>query len=131
MEAGSIVTVSGNKMYLNPLLGFGLKENPFKNPDRKFDVELGTPRNRIYSMVYKLPPGYKVEEAPKSAKMIFGENKALVFEYYVEAGPESIKITVRDYIKQPYIPVALYPDLQQFYGTIVSKYAEQIVLTKL
>jgi hypothetical protein len=129
-EATGFSNVSGNKIYLNPSLGFGWKENPFKNPIRKFNIELGVPRTNVYSFVYTIPKGYKVEEAPKGAKMTFGEN-GLIFEYFTDLTPESIKITIRRSIRQPYILVEHYADLQQFYGNIVSKLEEQVVLTKI
>lgn len=129
LQNASFITVSGDKMYITPSLGFGLKENPFKNPQRQFDIQLGTPNSKVYNMVLKLPAGYKVEEAPKSAKMVFGEN-ALVFDYFMETTPETIKITIRQSVKQPYIAVEHYADLQQFYANMVAKLEEQLVLTK-
>jgi hypothetical protein len=129
-EAVGFATVSGNKIYLNPSLGFGWKENPFKNPERKFNIEFGVPRTNVYSFVFAIPKGYKVEEAPKPSKMTFGEN-GLVFEYFTDISPETVKITIRRSIRQPVIPVEHYTDLQQFYGNIVSKLEEQVVFTKL
>jgi hypothetical protein len=130
LETTGFATVSGNKIYLSSALGFGWKENPFKNPVRKFNIELGVPRTAVYNFVFAIPAGYKVEDAPKSAKMTFGEN-GLIFEYFSEVNPESVKITVRRSIRQPYIAVEHYPDLQQFFGNIVSKMEEQVVLTKI
>lgn len=129
-EANQLATVSGNKIYFNPSLGLGLKDNPFKNPDRKFDIELEAPITQVHSITIKIPPGYKVEEAPKSTKMTFGEN-ALQFEYYTEMLPDAVKVNIRRIIKQPYVPVEHYADLQQFYGNIVSKLEEQVVLSKM
>ena len=130
LETTGFATVSGNKIYLSSALGFGWKENPFKNPVRKFNIELGVPQTAVYNFVFAIPAGYKVEDAPKSAKMTFGEN-GLIFEYFSEVNPESVKITVRRSIRQPYIAVEHYPDLQQFFGNIVSKMEEQVVLTKI
>jgi len=130
LEATGFANVSGNKMYLNPSLGFGWKENPFKNPERKFNIELGFPRTTVYSFTFAIPKGYKVEEMPKGSKMTFGEN-GLLFEYFTEATDESVKVTIRRSIRQPFIAVDFYADLQQFYGNIVSKLDEQVVLTKI
>ena len=55
----------------------------------------------------------------------------LTFDYIVDkSNPEQIKITLRQNIKTPFIPVEEFPDLQEFYGMMVAKMAEQIVLTK-
>ncbi|MBL7826042.1 MAG: DUF3857 and transglutaminase domain-containing protein [Saprospiraceae bacterium] len=125
-----MATASGNKIYFVPALGLGLKENPFKNPERKYAIDLGTPFSVAYSLTYHLPPGYKVEEAPKAAKLTFGEN-GMFFDYFTEIGADNIRVNIRRSVKQPNISVENYADLQQFYGTIVSKLQEQVVLTKL
>ncbi len=130
LEATGFANVSGNKIYLNPSLGFGWKENPFKNPERKFNIELGFPRTTVYSFTFAIPKGYKVEELPKGSKMTFGEN-GLLFEYFTEANDETVKVTIRRSIRKPFISVEFYADLQQFYGNIVSKLDEQVVLTKI
>jgi hypothetical protein len=62
--------------------------------------------------------------------MTFGEN-GLLFEYFTDVTPETVKITIRRSIRQPLIAVDQYADLQQFYGNIVSKLEEQVVLTKM
>lgn len=129
-NADGLASVSGNKIYVNPSLGLGLKENPFKNPERKFNIELGVPKSDVQSISLKIPDGYKVEEIPKGAKMTFGEN-ALIFDYMPEVTPEGIRINIRRTIKNPYIGVEQYADLQQFYSNIVAKLEEQVVLTKL
>jgi hypothetical protein len=130
LESSSYATVSGNKIYLNPMLNMGLTETPFKNPDRKFGVDFGPPMASTYVFSFTIPSGYQVEEAPKSMKLVLDE-QALSFDYLVDrSNPELIKITVKRSIKTPFVSVEKFPDLQQFYSTMVAKMAEQIVLTK-
>lgn len=129
LETTAFVTVAGDKIYLHPALGFGIRENPFKNPERKFNIELGTPKSLTLSISFKIPAGYKVEEIPKPAKVTFGEN-ALTFDYMTEVTPEMIKFSIRQNIKKTYIEVAQYADIQQFFGVLVAKMEEQVVLTK-
>ncbi len=130
LDAAPLATASGNKIYLNPMFGLGLKESPFKNPDRKFGIDFGPSLNRTMVFSFKLPAGYTLEEAPKSAKMTFDEN-ALTFDYLVDrSNPEMVKITIKQNIRSPFVPVEKYPDLQQFFASMVAKMAEQIVLTK-
>jgi hypothetical protein len=130
LESASYATVSGNKIYLNPMLNMGLTETPFKNPDRKFGVDFGPPVVSNYVFSFTIPSGYQVEEAPKSMKLVFDE-QALSFDYIVDrSNPDLIKITVKRSIKTPFVSVEKFPDLQQFYSTMVAKMAEQIVLTK-
>lgn len=125
----SNAVASGDKIYLNPTLGFGPRESPFKNPERKFDVDFGTPRSENYSFTFSIPAGYRVEELPKSLKLSFGEN-ALTFDYLCEASAGQLKINLRHAVKKPYIPVDQYDGLRQFFSTLVAKLNEQVVLTK-
>lgn len=130
LETAAFATVSGNKIYLNPMLSFGLKETPFKNPDRKFGVDFGPPVSRTMVFSFKIPPGYTLEEAPKSAKISFEEN-ALGFDYMVDrSNPELVKVTIRQNIRSPFISTEQFADLQQFYAMMVAKMAEQLVLIK-
>jgi len=129
LESTAFVTVSGNKLYLTPTLGLGIRENPFKNPERRFHIDLGSPHDDIYIFEFKIPAGYQVEEMPKPIKVMFGEN-ALIFEYLVESNPERIKIMVRNKVKKAFITADQYPDLRQFFTTMIAKMEEQVVLSK-
>ena len=129
LSTSAFINFSGDKIYLTPALGFGPKENPFKNPERKFNIDLGVVNSQTYNFTFKIPAGYKVEEIPKSLKMAFGEN-ALLFEYFMEVTPEQVKISIRQSIKKPVIAVDQYADLQQFFATLIAKMGEQVVLTK-
>ncbi len=123
-------TANGNKIYLNPLLGFGLTDNPFKNPDRKFGIDFGPNVSEVLSFTYQLPEGYSVEEVPKPTKIAFGENQ-LSFEYAIDTNnPTQLKFSSKQFTKTPFIPVEMFSDLQQYYALMVAKMAEQAVLTK-
>jgi hypothetical protein len=130
LESPEFATISGNKIYLNPLLGLGLHENPFKNPERVFNIDLGIPHDETYSISWHIPLGYKVEALPKSTKLALLEN-AISFEYLVESGPELVKISIRSKMRKPYIIKDEYVHLRQFYSDMVAKMEEQVVLTKL
>lgn len=130
LKTTSFATSSGDKIYLSPTLGLGQRENPFKNPERKANIDMGAPHDESYNLTFAIPPGYKVEEVPKSAKMAFGEN-ALSFDYIVETTPQAVKIIVKNKAKKPYFSVEQYTDLKQFFTIMATKLEEQVVLTKI
>lgn len=130
VETSAFTQPSGDKIYLNPLLGLGLPESPFKNPDRKFGVDFGSPASLNYVFYFKVPSGYHLEETPASVKLSLGEN-ALTFDYILDkSDPLRIKITVKNAIRKPFIPIDDYPELQNFFQAMVAKMAEKIVLSK-
>lgn len=130
LETKSFVTSSGGKIYLQPALGLGDREQPFKAAERKFNIDLGTPSDLNLNFTYSIPAGYKVEEMPKSAKIVFGEN-AMTFEYLTEIKDDKMKLSVRKKVKKTYFEAAEYADMKQFYSAILAKMGEQVVLTKI
>jgi len=129
-ESGAFANVSGNKIYLSPMAGLGLHENPFKNPVRKFNIDLEPQGEIVYNLSFKIPEGYKVEEFPKGVKSYFEEND-LSFEYLTENNAGVLKFNIRFKQKTNTINSGSYTDLQQFFSSIVAKMEEQVVLTKL
>ncbi len=130
MSSSAFCNVSGDKIYLSPMVGLGIHENPFKNPERKFNIEFGPTGEAQYILSFTLPAGYKVEEMPKSTKTTFGEN-AMAYEYLTESNGATIKFTVRFKRKTDTVDVAEYAMLQQFFADMATKLEEQVVLTKI
>lgn len=130
LESTGFATVSGNKIYLTPALNLGQHENPFKNPERKFDIDMGAPHDESFNITFAIPEGYKVEEAPKSAKIAMGEN-ALSFDYIIESTPQTIKVSIRNKTRKAHFGADDYEHLRQYFTTMTAKLEEQIVLTKI
>ncbi len=123
--------VSGDKIYLEPMLNTKIIKYELKEAERKFDLSLGYPLETITSFIYQLPEGYKVESAPKSTKIAFADN-AITFEYLVDATvPNLLKINVRHKLKQTRFFAEEYADLKTFYTAILAKLGEQVVIAKM
>lgn len=123
--------ISGERIYFNPMMYNAQKENPFKNPDRKFPVDFGTLIEENYVGTYTLPAGYVVEEIPKSIRLSLPEDGGK-FTYIISSSPEENKIVITSKIllKKSSYYVEEYEGLRKFYDQIVQKHAEQIVLKK-
>lgn len=130
LNTKSFVNISGAKIYLSPTLNLGINENPFKENTRTLTIEMGVPQEQILNYTYEIPSGYKLESAPKSARLAFGEN-AISFEYLVDtATPNQVKIAVRYKLKKTQFTAEEYTDLRTFYTNIVTKMNEQVVFGK-
>ena len=107
------------------------KENPFKNPDRKFPVDFGTSIEENFVGMFTLPVGYVVEEMPKGIRVNLPEDGGK-FTYIVSSSPEENKIVITSKIllKKSSYYAEEYEGLRKFYDQIVQKHAEQIVLKK-
>jgi hypothetical protein len=117
-------------MYINPLLCFGEKANPFANPERQYTIDYGSPKEEIANLILTLPEGYKVEESPKIGRFQFAEG-AIKYDYLIEPVGNQIKVNTKLSIKKTSFEVEQYKDLRDFYAKIIAKMGEQIVLTKI
>ena len=61
-----------------------MKKNPFTAAERFYPVEMSYTVDDIYSLSMDIPKGYKVDEMPKSARVMLNENEGM-FEYIISA----------------------------------------------
>jgi hypothetical protein len=130
IKTSAFVTKTDSQMYVSPLLFWAEKENIFKNPERKFDIDYGYSRENSYILNLTIPSGYKVESLPKSTKINLDKGN-FTFTYVVESAGNEVKINVKWNIKKTIFAPEEYPSLRTTYETILNKMAEQIVLSKI
>ncbi len=129
------ITAAGNGqqnsvLYLNPMLGQGEKENPFKLEERVYPVDFGAPIEETYIGNFTVPEGYEMEEAPKSVAIALPENGGR-FTYLVQKDGNNIQVMSKISINKPVFYAPEYVYLKEFYSQIVAKHAEHIVLKKV
>jgi hypothetical protein len=130
IKSSSCANKAEDKIYLNPLACVHDMANPFKMEDRLYDIDFGEPRDAIFQITVAMPEGYKIEDMPKTARYLLGDN-ALKFEYLISTKDNSINIMTKLSIKQTIFPPEDYKELKQTYAKIVAKMGEQIVLSKI
>jgi hypothetical protein len=115
--------------YLNPMLGEGYSENPFKSAERAYPVEMPYTTDRIYILSMDIPDGYVVDEMPKPVRVSLNENDGF-FEYVISKDDQQIQLRSRvKLLKANYKPED-YASLRNFFALIVEKESEQIVFKK-
>lgn len=117
-------------IYFNPVFSDEYKENPFSVSTRMFPVEMPYLFDEIYLLNYTVPENYEVDDLPKSAKVAMQDGSAY-FEYLVQKSGETVKLRSRIYIKKATFSADEYEELREFFGYVVKKHAEQIVLKKI
>lgn len=117
-------------IYLNPMFGEAYKENPFKSATRTYPVEMPYAFDETYVLRMDVPPGYVVDELPKSARVNFDEEGKSFFEYIIgnSGGVISFRSRIK-LIRSYYLPDE-YEILREFFNLVVSKQSEQIVFKK-
>jgi hypothetical protein len=116
-------------LYFNPLLADAWRENPFKAAERKYPVEMYYAMDDLYVFNMEIPPGYVVDEIPKSAKVAFNGDQGS-FEYLIAKQGAMIQMRCHLKLNRAYFPAEDYASLRDFFGFIVKKENEQIVLKK-
>jgi len=118
-----------NILYFNPMMSEAFKENPFKSADRKYPVEMSYTTDQTYLLNMEIPQGYMVDEIPKSAKVAFNDDEGL-FEYMIQKSDDGIQLRTRIKLNKTTFTPEDYNGLRDFFGFIVKKENEQIVLKK-
>ncbi len=117
-------------IYMNPMLGEGFKENPFKSAQRFYPVEMPYTMDETYTFQMEVPKGYEVDELPEQVVVKFNEEGDASFEYRVSSSANTILLRSRIVIKRAYFVPEEYEILREFFNLIVKKHNEQIVFKK-
>jgi hypothetical protein len=121
--------LSGDFMYINPMIFKHLFKNPFTQSERKLPVEFAFPIGYQTICSIELPSNYQVEELPKSAKYIFQGGKA-VCQFIAQQSENTIVFRYFFQMEQIVFSETEYPILRDFYGQVVAKNMETMVLKK-
>jgi hypothetical protein len=117
-------------VYFNPMLGKAIKENPFYAAERVYPVEMNYTTDYIYNLSMDIPTGYKIDELPKSARVMLNNSEG-IFEYLVSADASTIQMRCRLNIKKATFTPEDYHTLRDFYAYVVKKESEQMVFKKI
>jgi hypothetical protein len=116
-------------IYFTPMLADTYKNNPFRAAERKYPVEMPYCIHSMYLLNMDIPAGYKVEELPKSVKVALNGDEG-AFEYLISSDGKSIQLRAQVQLNRAIFPPEDYSSLRDFFGYIVKKESEQIVLKK-
>jgi hypothetical protein len=117
-------------VYINPMFGSGMKENPFKSPERNYPVEMPYTIDDVYNFTLYMPSGYTVDELPKPMRMRLNGDNDGYFEYLISYSQGVISLRSRITLSRASFTPEEYDSLREFFNRIVAKHNEQIVLKK-
>lgn len=117
-------------IYLNPMFSEATKNNPFTSAERQYPVEMPCTVSEIYVLNMEVPKGYKVDELPKSTRVSLNDDEGM-FEYIIHEKEGRIMLQSRINIQKTDFSAEDYKTLRDFFGHIVKKQNEPIVLKKI
>lgn len=116
--------------YFNPMLGHGIRGNPFTSEKRLYPVEMPYRTAETVVLTMDIPAGYKVEELPKSVRYNLNDDEGS-FEYIIAIRDNKIQFRSVFKLNKATFAQEDYESLREFYGLIIKKQGDQIVFKKL
>jgi hypothetical protein len=129
LTAPGYAQVSGDFIYVNPTFFSENYENRFKLERRNYPVDMAYPFKERVVCELLVPPGYKVESLPESARISLA-NDGGRFQYIVRQNEQKISLNATINVTQIHFEPEEYEALRSFFGMIAEKYGEMIVLKK-
>ncbi len=129
IELNDAMNTAGNLIFINPMLGEGLSENPFKIEERKYPVDFAYANKETFMLTLTLPEGYTVDEKPENTVFSL-PNKTAIFQYNINVMNGKVQVVSMISINKATYLQTEYPALREFYNLIVAKHAEQLVIKK-
>ncbi|RYD96383.1 MAG: DUF3857 domain-containing protein, partial [Sphingobacteriales bacterium] len=102
-------------LYVNPMFGEGITENPFHAAERSYPVEMPYVTDRTFLLTMEVPDGYEVEELPKSVRVKLNEQNDAGFEYFISAADGVITLRTRVRFDRANYSPEEYEVLREFY----------------
>ena len=126
----NLTEIIGEKIYINPMLFYTHRENPFKQEVREYPIDYGYSFLDKYAVNIQIPEGYKIETLPASG--IFSMQDDLgTFKFMTNSSGNTINVIVIHQINTPIISSEYYEMLKEFYQKMIDKQNEKIVLVKI
>ena len=124
-----LVEEINGKIYIEPLLFLSQHTNPFKLEDRKFPIEFDASFKNKNTVSIQIPEGYVVEKLPENMAIGLPENLG-VFKFQISQKGNKINTICLLQFNKAIIAAQYYGALKDFYGQMVKKQSEKIVLVK-
>ncbi len=129
IEINDAANLNGDLLYVDPIVMLRELQNPFQSEKRDYPVDLTVPSERVYVATIDIPAGFRVDEIPATKSFKLPNNDASCVFSYSQSGNKLIMSFNLKRTKSLFFPNE-YPALREFYGLIVAKMSEQIVLKK-
>lgn len=121
----------GNKMFIKPLLFTATKSNAFKfkNEERQYPLEFGTPMTYLTQIKFTIPEGYVVESLPAPKKVLLSQNAG---GYNIEFNQEGDHVVAQALLHIGYsvLPQSFYKEVRNMFEKVIEVENEQIILQK-
>lgn len=122
--------VNADYIYFSPVIMPAFEENPFKQENRTYPVDIPYTITERYVAALTLPEGYEVESVPEDIRIVLPENGG-VFEITTKIVGNSLNQNWTLSLNQIHFNPDEYVGLKKFIDLVMEKQEEQVVLHKV
>jgi len=120
----------GDQIYFEPMLYFGIKENPFKEDERFFPIDYIYPLSKSVAIQFKVPEGYQVTALPEATKVALSKGiGSLPFTCQSKDGTISVNFSFQ--MNVSVVPPEFYDEIKNLYSEYIELSKSKIVLLKI
>jgi hypothetical protein len=120
---------TATELYVNPLVYFGERRNPFEHEHRSYPVDVGMMQQDMIRLTLTLPPGYTAE-LPKSVSLVLPDGGGRYLYSATSPTPGTVQLVSRLTLDKPVYGAAEYGSLRELYRQLLAKQAEALVIKK-
>jgi hypothetical protein len=124
----SEIDYSTEKLLIAPFLDLVLQDNPLKQNNRTYPIDMIYPLIKEFRSQILIPEGYRVEHIPQN-RNYDSQHFHVKYEVLQEEGMLSIVFSYG--FKKSVYEASLYPRLKTYFNEIVRRGNENIVLTRI
>ena len=119
--------IINSKIYLSPFLNETLSDNPLKQKERTYPIDMIYPKQRTFNSTIIIPEGYKVDFMPSEQKI---NNQLFELTYKLKTEDNKIDISFDYYFKKSVYSATDYSKIKFYFDEIVKKGNEKIILVQ-
>jgi transglutaminase-like putative cysteine protease len=117
-----------SKVYISPFLSEVLTENPFKQQNRQYPVDMIYPQRRVYNATILIPENYKIENLPQNQTI---NNDLFTMEYQATKINDQTIVVQSVYTSNNAVYSSKeYVKIRFFFNELIEKLNAKIVLSK-
>jgi hypothetical protein len=118
-----------DKIYVSPFLREGITDNPLKQKNRLYPIDMVYPVNKSYFSQISIPKGYKVSFIPENT--IITDDNGFDLNYVVNHDENKILISFNYYFKKSVYNADEYENVKKYFKEIIRKIGEKVVIEKI
>jgi hypothetical protein len=119
--------IVNDKIYLAPFLNEPITDNPLKQNERTYPIDMTYPKKRIFNSTIEVPEGYQIEYLPTNHQI---NNELFELAYSTSVVDNQIIISYGYYFKNSVYASKDFSKVKFYFNEIVKKGNERIVLAK-